>query len=146
MGEKDSINLKSGQSKMRKHVQIVDDSEKSISITLWGEDMCDQCNLQVGDIMGLKSARCSEYQGKSLNAGADHAQLFKQNEISHHSQAKRVIAWYTKVQAQNGGNCEEFFSNFDSLTVKQQRDGGNFKKGELNKQKESNLNLICEMN
>ena len=97
--------------------------------------------------MAIKSARCSEYQGRSLNAGADHAQLFKENEISHHQQAKKVAAWYKNVKAQNGGNCDELFiTNYESLTIKrEQRDGNNFKK-ELDKQKSSNLNFICEMN
>lgn len=48
------------------------------------------------------------------------------------------------MKAQNGGNCEEVFASYQSLTMKPQRDMGVMKK-ELDKQKNSNLNLICEV-
>jgi hypothetical protein len=42
LGEKEQVNLRSGQTKFRKYIQLVDDTEKCISLTLWGEDMCDK--------------------------------------------------------------------------------------------------------
>lgn len=55
-----------------------------------------------------------------------------------------MIEWYQNLKAQNGGNCEEVFASYQSLTMKPQRDMGVMKK-ELDKQKNSNLNLICEV-
>jgi replication factor A1 len=42
LGDKEQVNLRSGQTKFRKYIQLVDDTEKCISLTLWGEDMCDK--------------------------------------------------------------------------------------------------------
>ena len=74
VGEKESINLKSGQQKVRKYVQLLDDTMHSISLTMWGDDLCDKNELlKVGDVIAIKSARVSEFGGKSLNAASDHA-------------------------------------------------------------------------
>lgn len=93
LGDKEQVNLRSGQTKFRKYIQLVDDTEKSISITLWGEDMCDKCDLQLGDLMAIKAARCSEFGGRSLNVAEDHASLFKEHEVAH-PQAKKVKQWH----------------------------------------------------
>tara|TARA_B110000285_G_C15063830_1_gene583926 strand:+ start:391 stop:567 length:177 start_codon:yes stop_codon:yes gene_type:complete len=42
LGDKESINLKSGQQKVRKYVQILDDTMHSVSLTMWGDDLCDK--------------------------------------------------------------------------------------------------------
>jgi len=52
---------------------LVDNTEKAISLTLWGDAMCDKCTMQVGEIIAIKAARCSEFGGRSLNAADDHA-------------------------------------------------------------------------
>jgi len=39
--DKESIKLKSGDSKSRKYIEIVDDSMCSIGITIWGDNLCD---------------------------------------------------------------------------------------------------------
>ena len=71
--QKESIKLKSGESKARKYIEIVDDSLYSIGVTLWGDNLCDQqYNLQVGDLLAIKSARLSDFNGKSLNSD-DHS-------------------------------------------------------------------------
>ena len=74
IGEKDQLNLKSGESKVRKQVQLLDDTMHSISLTMWGDDICDKNeHLKVGDVIAIKSARLSDFSGKSLNASNDHA-------------------------------------------------------------------------
>lgn len=74
IGEKDSINLKSGESKVRKQLQLMDDTMHSISLTMWGDEICDKNeHLKVGDVIAIKSARLSDFSGKSLNASNDHA-------------------------------------------------------------------------
>lgn len=39
--EKESIKLKSGDTKARKFIEIVDDSMYSVGITCWGDKLCD---------------------------------------------------------------------------------------------------------
>ena len=48
IGEKESINLKSGGSKSRKQLSLVDDTNCSIQLTMWGDDLCDK-----GEACGL---------------------------------------------------------------------------------------------
>jgi len=77
ISEKETVNLRSGQQKVRKYVTLIDDSSCSISLTLWGE-MCERStDHQTGDILAVKGARVSEFGGKSLNAADDHSVLFK---------------------------------------------------------------------
>jgi replication factor A1 len=75
LGETEEINLKSGQKKARRHIQLVDDSDKSISLTLWGE-LCDSVSFTVGQVLAVKAAKVSEFGGRSLNCSMDHASLF----------------------------------------------------------------------
>ena len=42
MGDKDEINLKSGGTKTRRQLSIVDDTSCSIQMTMWGDALCDQ--------------------------------------------------------------------------------------------------------
>ena len=42
IGEKDQINLKTGGSKSRKQIQIVDQTSCSIQLTMWGDDLCNK--------------------------------------------------------------------------------------------------------
>lgn len=39
--DKENIKLKSGDSKSRKFLEIVDDSMCSIGVTIWGDNLCD---------------------------------------------------------------------------------------------------------
>jgi len=49
----------------------------SISLTMWGEEMCNRNeNLKIGQVLAVKSARVSEFGGRSLNVADDHASLF----------------------------------------------------------------------
>ena len=43
ISEKETVQLRSGQQKIRKYVTLIDDSNCSISLTLWGE-MCERSN------------------------------------------------------------------------------------------------------
>lgn len=109
--------------------------------------MCDSQQVQVGDLIAIKSARTSEFGGRSLNAADDHAQLFKESEIQN-KELNRIKSWYQKLQAQ--GSVQQTFAGFEALTVKPQsrNDAQNsMYKNEMDKQnKASNLNLICEIN
>ena len=74
--------------------------------------------------------------------------MFRDSEVAH-PHAKKIKQWYQTLLNQNGGSCEEIFSNYISLTQKPQSRGdgnqGQYK-SEMEKTKASNLNLICEIN
>jgi hypothetical protein len=48
---------------------ITDDSNCSISFTVWG-DACQQLDLKPGNLIACKSAKISDYGGKSINGSA----------------------------------------------------------------------------
>lgn len=52
---------------------MVDDSNCSIQITLWGENVCKRFVLQVGELIAMKAARVSDFNGKSLNYSDDNS-------------------------------------------------------------------------
>jgi hypothetical protein len=48
---------------------------------MWG-DMCNKfTNLSCGQVLAIKSARISDYGGKSLNVSDDHASLYIDLEL-----------------------------------------------------------------
>lgn len=151
LGEKENVNLKTGKSKLRRYIELTDDSEAKISLTLWGEEACNKHELQVGDLLAIKAARVSDYGGRSLNAADDHAQLFKEKDFKNDKFVNNLLKWYWKLRDQ-GQSFEESTSGFDQLTRKpQNRNGENGygfnSKKELEKQnKASNLNVsfICD--
>lgn len=72
IGQTANVPLKTGQTKARRTIQIGDESGLKISITLWG-GLTNMFDLQVGQILGIKCARVSDFGGKSLNCGDDHS-------------------------------------------------------------------------
>jgi len=144
IGDKESINLKTGQQKVRKYVQLLDDTMHSISLTMWGDDLCDKNeHLKVGDVIAIKSARVSEFGGKSLNAASDHAQVFVDLE---NVDCQRIKKWYTNQK--NMG--VDINNNMTLLTKKPQSRNDQAAAEAMNnngdKNKASNLNLITEIN
>ena len=59
--------MRDGSQRAKRSLLIGDESNLSISLTLWG-DTCEAQNYQVGQIIAFKACRVSDYQGKSLNA------------------------------------------------------------------------------
>lgn len=100
ISEKETVNLKTGQQKVRKYVTLIDDTSCSISLTLWGE-MCERnSGLTNGDVLAVKGARVSEFGGKSLNAADDHSVLFVN---MNHERCKALKNWYDNLM-ENGSN------------------------------------------
>lgn len=60
------IQLKSGEFRAKRQIQIGDESGLSLMATLWG-DLANNENIQIGTVMACKGAKVSEYGGKSLN-------------------------------------------------------------------------------
>ena len=65
------INLKDGSKKEKRQLTLGDEGKVCIDIALWGAEISDRFNLQVGQVIALKSCRISEYYGRTLNASSD---------------------------------------------------------------------------
>ena len=107
----------------------------SISLTLWGNELCTKMDgLRVGQILAVKSARISDFGGKSLNAADDHAQLYADID---HPDTEKLRQWYQ-------GHSNEDISNLKCLTLKPQSRNdmmnANFNPDDKNG-KSSNLNV-----
>ena len=48
-----------------------DEGKVCIDVALWGAEISDRFNLQVGQVIALKACRISEYAGRTLNASSD---------------------------------------------------------------------------
>lgn len=75
VGPCQSVNLKSGQSKDRRNVTLVDNSGEngtSISVTFWSGN-ARLTTFSSGQVIAIKGARVSCYNGKSLNCGEEHS-------------------------------------------------------------------------
>jgi replication factor A1 len=75
IGSVTNVNLKSGNMKERRNITLVDDSGvqgQSILISLWSGN-AKQTGYLSGQIMAIKGARVSDYNGKSLNCGEEHS-------------------------------------------------------------------------
>ncbi len=54
---------------------MADESGLKIQVALWG-NLANLFDLQIGQILAIKNARVSDYGGKSLNSGDDHASIY----------------------------------------------------------------------
>lgn len=52
-----------------------EDSGMKIQATLWG-NLAHLLDLHPGQILAIKNARISEYNGKTLNCGDDHSAIY----------------------------------------------------------------------
>ena len=123
--------------------------------------MCERSStLKIGDCLAVKGARVSEFGGKSLNAADDHSVLFTN---TNHERCRALKLWYENL-IESGG--EDPLACITSLTMKankgeggqhgspsehqmRERYGGPGQSNGQNGDKptrNSNLNLICEIN
>ena len=60
-----SIRTKLGESRDKMNLTIADESGFSISITVWGIEMCNSIQklANAGDVVALKSCRINDYNG-----------------------------------------------------------------------------------
>lgn len=97
-------------------------------MTIWGDQLCNRHVLKQGEVLGVKSARISDYGGKSLNVSSDHATLFPNLK---HSSTNALQAW-----AQSAGD----FENIRCLTETFKKKD-NFMNEETKNDKKSNLHV-----
>lgn len=70
------VNIKqSGAVKDRRNICIADESNLSIQVSLWGANARTD-GYSEGQVLALRGARVSDYNGKSLNSGDEHSQMF----------------------------------------------------------------------
>lgn len=140
VGESDTIKLKSGAEKQRRQVTLADDSNCAIGLTLWGT-MCEKLTeSDSGKIVAFKGVRVSDYLGKSLNAADDHASIFM---TLKHDRVRKLSSWYSSKRP---------FSLDEVKNLTQRPDRPNqmmnepIDRAESKDQKNSNLNMISEIN
>lgn len=83
-------------SKDRKNVVLADESNLSITVSLWGKNALIE-DYQIGQVMALKGARVSNYNGCSLNSGDEHSQLFIDCD---HKRSKELKSWWAIQEKQ----------------------------------------------
>lgn len=87
------VNIKqSGAVKDRRNIIIADESSLSIQISLWGTN-AHNASYVIGQVVALRGARVSDYNGKSLNSGDEHSQMFIDPD---HKRVKELKAWWRK--------------------------------------------------
>lgn len=83
------VNLKAGGSKKRMNMTLLDDSLKSVRVSLWG-DSCDR-RYEEGTVVFLKGFKVSDYGGRSLNSVFTSS--FCVAETTH-PRAQALAGWY----------------------------------------------------
>ena len=63
-----------------------------MNVTLWGEMA--HTPLQEGQIIAIKNAKISDFNGKSLNSGDDTSTIIIEPK---HQRTQELIKWYSKV-------------------------------------------------
>ena len=70
------INIKqTGTQKDRRNVIIADESNYCVTVSLWGSNARND-SYSEGQVLALRGARVSDYNGRSLNSGDEHSQIF----------------------------------------------------------------------
>jgi len=84
--------MKDGKSRDKRTITIGDESNICLNVTLWGT-VTEAHPYRTGQVIALKSCRVSDYNGKSLNASSQAADIFLGN--LRHERAEALTAWLT---------------------------------------------------
>ena len=94
VGQLTQINIKqTGTVKDRRNVVIADESGLCITVSLWGQN-ARMDKYTEGQVMSIRGARVSDYNGKSLNSGDEHSQMFI--DIDHKRRIELKKWWAIK--------------------------------------------------
>lgn len=69
VGPVGNLKLKSGETREKRNLVIGDDTNFSITVTLWG-DTATKLDLMQGRLVACKQCKVSEYSGRSLNGSS----------------------------------------------------------------------------
>lgn len=110
--------------KDKRNLTIADDSNTSVSVTLWGE-FCRQNNFVIGDIIAFNHVRVSDYGGKTLNTQAGSNVILEPKTEA----CTKVQKWYSslskdaiqKLESLSGGQAEGGISQRidNSITIQE---------------------------
>jgi len=136
-GEKATINFKNGQTKAKRTMWLVDDQLTAIQFTLWGDEICEKYDgIQEGDVIGIKNAKVSDYQGKSLNSSDQQTKIF--THLDSNPTISKLKSWFREQ------NLAELRSRLEYLTERPLAREVNEEENQRSKQ--SNVKLIQEIN
>ena len=71
IAEPAQISMRDGTKREKRSLTLADESKVSIDVTIWGPEIFQRYNLQVGQIIAFRCCRISEYYGRTLNASWD---------------------------------------------------------------------------
>jgi len=93
LGPVGNIKLRTGENKDKRNIVICDDTNYSISITLWG-DTATRLDLKPGQLVACKQCKVSEYNGRTLNGGSSLSDYVI--DSVNHPRAVEVKRWHSK--------------------------------------------------
>ena len=96
IGEIETVPLKSGATKLRRKVLVVDDSNLSCIICFWADKHLKMLDNNKGSILLVMNVRVSDYFHKSLNANEDSKVYTNPEGIAKRS--KQLDSWYTGLR------------------------------------------------
>jgi replication factor A1 len=67
---------------------VADESDLCITVSLWGANARND-TYALGQVLALRGARVSDYNGRSLNSGDEHSQMFIDCECARTTQLKK---------------------------------------------------------
>lgn len=88
------VNLKAGGTKRRLNVTLLDDSNTSVRLTLWGE-FAEQ-PFQEGMVALLKGVKLSDFGGRSLNSNFGSSIIIGEEAKRCNPRATALCAWYAE--------------------------------------------------
>ena len=80
--------------KEKRALTLVDDSNFSIQVTLWGFHAHNE-QLETGKVIAIKNAKVSNYNSKSISAGDDNSLIYFDDKINN-DRVLQLKKWWSK--------------------------------------------------
>jgi len=98
-----TINAKDGRELVKRDITVVDDTAKSIDLTLWGENAkLPDSNFEGKPVVGFKNILLKDFNGSRVGGTVDTSVVMFKPEVP---EAKRIQDWWS-----NGGSGQSFAS------------------------------------
>jgi replication factor A1 len=115
-GELATITMKTTQKQMQKRdILISDDTQTSVRLTLWGKQATDVLNLDSNPVIVVKSARVSDYNGRTLTTLSSSTVVYDPDIPKAHT----IKGWYESA----GKN-----QTLNSITASSNKEGQTFER------------------
>ena len=99
----------------RRALTVADETETSIQVTCWGDEMIQHLKkVEVGTLLLLSQCRVSEYMGRSINASSEPNDMliFKPSDSLINDRLVKIRDWYKSFESP-----EKVIENVQKLTV-----------------------------